>query len=107
MRPHTFRTPAITSKESNMTQSLTTILNDADPESSATLEVRVTGDNSTVSIFPNGYGDCGSEPGHGCPVFLELYQGRLRLIVFPDINDQEPTIIDLEAAREEMFVSSE
>ena len=90
-----------------MRQSLTTTLNDADPESSETLQVRVTANNSAISIFPEGFGDFGSAPGHGCPVFLELYQGRLRLIVFPDINDQEPLIIDLEAAREDQHVPCE
>ena len=90
-----------------MPQSLTTTLTDADPEHSETLQVRVTCNNSAISILPAGYGDFGSAPGHGCPVFLELYQGRLRLIVFPDINDQEPTIIDLEAAREDQHVPCE
>ncbi len=107
MRPHTIRTPAIRSMESNMTQSFTTHLKDADPESSATLQVKVTCDDSSISIFPNGYGDCGSEPGYGCPVFLELYQGHLRLIVFQDINEQNPVIIDLENAREEKFISGD
>ena len=88
-------------------QSLTTHLTDADPDSSESLQVRVTGNQSAISIFPEGYGDFGSAPGHGCPVFLEFYKGRLRLIVFPDINDQEPTIIDLEGAREEQHVSCE
>ena len=88
-------------------QSLTTHLNDADSESSETLQVRVTANDSAISIFPAGYGDFGSAPGHGCPVFLELYQGRLRLIVFSDINNQEPTIIDLEAARDEQHIPCE
>ena len=90
-----------------MKQSLTARLNDADPESSATLRVRVTANDSAISIFPNGYGDFGSAPGHGCPVFLEFYQGRLRLVVFGDINNQEPTIIDLESAREDQHVPCE
>ena len=90
-----------------MRQSLTTILNDADSRSSKTLQVRVTGNHSAISIFPEGYGDFGSAPGHGCPVFLELYRERLRLVVFPDINSQEPTVIDLEAAREDHHVPCE
>ena len=90
-----------------MRQSLTTTLNDADPESSETLQVRVTANDSAISIFPAGHGDFSSADGHGCPVFLELYQGRLRLIVFADINSQEPTIIDLESAREDRHVPCE
>ena len=90
-----------------MSQSLTTILNDADSEHSERLRVRVTANDSAISIFPEGYGDFGSAPGHGCPVFLEFYQGRLRLIVFADINDEEPSIIDLEAARDKQHVPCE
>jgi len=90
-----------------MRQSLTTILNDVDSEYSETLRVRVTANDSAISIFPEGYGDFGTALGHGCPVFLELYRERLRLIVFPDINNQEPTIIDLEAAREDQHVQCE
>jgi len=102
-----FRTPARTSKENDMPQAMTTRLNDGDSEHPETLQVRVTANDSAISIFPEGYGDFGSAPGHGCPVFLELYQGRLRLIVFPDINKQEPTIIDLESARDERHVPCE
>ena len=49
---------------------------------------------------PEGYGDKYSAEGHGCPVGLEIWQGRLRLIVFDDINEEDPQIFDLENARE-------
>ncbi len=89
-----------------MRQSLTTILNDADPEHSERLRVRVAANDSAISIFPAGYGDFSSAPGHGCPVFLELFQGRLRLIVFADINEQDPAIIDLDRAREDRRIEN-
>jgi len=88
-------------------QSLTTILTNADPDHHGSLPIKIVSNDSAISIFPEGYGDFGSAPGHGFPVFLELYEGRLRLVVFPDINDQEPTIIALEAARDEYHVPSE
>ena len=87
--------------------SLTTVLNDADPDHHKSLPIKIVSNDSAISIFPEGYGDFGSASGHGCPVFLELYQGRLRLIVFPDINNQEPIIIDLEAARDEHHIPCE
>ena len=90
-----------------MPQSLTTILNDADPDHHKSLPIKIVSNDSAISIFPDGYGDFGSASGHGCPVFLELYQGRLRLIVFSDINNQQPMIIDLEAARDEHHISCE
>ena len=63
--------------------------------------MQVVANGSALSIFPQGYGDFGSMDGHGCPVFLELYQGRLRLVVFAEINQEDPThIIDVEGASE-------
>jgi hypothetical protein len=38
--------------------------------------------------------------GHGWPIGVEIWQGRLRLIVFDDINREDPQIIDLEKAKE-------
>jgi len=78
-----------------------TDLSDADSEHSSSLRVRVVANGSALSIFPQGYGDFGSVERHGCPVFLELYRGRLRLVVFADIEQEDPTqVIDLEGARE-------
>ena len=90
-----------------MPQAMTTRLNDSDPDHHGSLPIKIVSNDSIISIFPDGYGDFGSTPGHGCPVFMELYQGRLRLIVFPDINNQEPILIDLEAARDEHHIPCE
>jgi hypothetical protein len=58
-------------------------------------------DCKSILIHPKGYGDKHSENGQGTPVMLELYEGRLRLIVWADINNPDAThIIDLEGARE-------
>lgn len=76
-------------------------LADADPESLGSLPVRVVASDFTLSICPQGYGDFTSENGEGCPLFVELYQGRLRVIVFPDINHEDSQIIDLRGARED------
>ena len=87
---------------------LNTVLSDADPNHSGTLPTRVIANDSALSIFPLGYGDFSSADGHGYPVFLELYQGTLRLVVFADINQEEPThIIDLEGAREDRRIEIE
>lgn len=51
-------------------------------------------------IRPEGFGDAYSLEGDGWPIGLELWQGRLRLLVFTDINNEEPQIIDLEKAKE-------
>lgn len=85
-------------------KSISAVLADAHPEHSERLPVRVVANDSAISIFPEGYGDFGSADGHGCPLFIELYEGRLRLIAFADINQQDPSIIDLEAAREDQRI---
>ena len=41
-----------------------------------------------------------SVEGCGYPIALEIWEGRLRLIVFDDIHCEDPKIIDLEGARE-------
>lgn len=87
-------------------QSMTAVLSDGDPKQTGSLKVRVAATCSAISIFPEGYGDFGSADGHGSPVFLELYEGRLRLIVFSDINEQDPTIIDLDGAREDRRIET-
>lgn len=84
-----------------MSATLTIQLNDSDAELSEVLPVKVVADQSSFSICPQEYGDFASAEEHGCPVVLELHQGRLRLIVFSAINREDPThVIDLEGARE-------
>lgn len=76
-------------------------LADADSESLGTLPIRIEASDFAISIYPQGHGDFGSADGHGCPLFIEFYQGRLRVIAFPDINVEDPKIIDLSGARED------
>ena len=88
-----------------MSESQKTTLNmklaDADSDCLGSLPIRIEASDFCISIFPQGHGDFGSEDGHGCPLFLELYKGRLRVIAFPDINSEDPQIIDLSSARED------
>ena len=79
---------------------------DADPSVGNTQPIKVVADQRGVSIEAKGFGDCCSADGHGSPVFLELHQGQLRLIVFSDINEQDPTIIDLDGAREDRRIET-
>jgi hypothetical protein len=86
-------------------QLLAVALHDANSEHSGKLPIRVVGNDSAISIFADGYGDFGSVEGHGCPAFFELYGGKFRLIVFADINREDPThVIDLSQAREDCRV---
>jgi len=80
---------------------LEALLIDADPSFSDRQPIKVVAYQQGVVIDAKGYGDCCSADGHGSPVFLELYQGQLRLIVFADINEQDPEIINLDGAKED------
>ena len=86
-----------------MSRSRTTkaTLIDADSTSLGSQKVIIELTQTAICIRPEGYGDCGSADGYGCPILLERHKGRLRLIVWSDINQQEPQIIDLEGARED------
>ena len=76
------------------------ILTDADPSRSDQQEITLVVEARGVSIEAKGYGDFGSSEGNGSPIFLELYRGNLRLVVSPDIKEEEPMIVDLAGAKE-------
>ena len=65
------------------------------------LPVNIMAESGKLWVQPIGYGDKTSADGHGWPIGLEIWQDRLRLIIFDDINTEEPKIIDLEKARED------
>ena len=82
-------------------QQLELMLKELSPEhSTATIPVYLLCEHGKLWMRPSGYGDACSEDGQGFPIALELWQGRLRLVVFTDINNEEPQILDLENARE-------
>jgi len=57
-------------------------------------------DNLALLIAIDGYGENTSHRG-GYPILLEKHEGRLRLLIWADINQEDPThIIDLEGAKE-------
>lgn len=68
-------------------------------ERQATVTIEKYADGSIGLRIP-GYGTSDMADGHGSPIILELWEGRLRLIAWPNINEYDPTIIDMEGARE-------
>ena len=82
------------------------VLKDVSEKEEFSREVKVSAsaeqDDLAMVIEAKGYGNAGVEDGHGSPVILEVYNGSLRLVVWADINQEDPThIIDLEGARED------
>lgn len=64
------------------------------------INVKILSEGGQLWLQPQGYGEKCVEDGEGFPIGLEIWQGRLRLVVFNDINSEEPQIIDLEQAKE-------
>lgn len=63
--------------------------------------VRIRHTGREVTIEADGYGDLVTTPGYGIPIIIEQLNGVLRVIVWADINQEDPThIIDLGGARE-------
>ena len=64
------------------------------------IKVNILSEGGQLWIQPDGYGEKCAMDNEGWPVGIEIWQGRLRLIVFADINREDPQIIDLEKAKE-------
>ncbi len=64
------------------------------------IKVKILSEGGQIWIGAAGYGEKCADDGKGFPIGIEIWQGRLRLIVFNDINNEEPQIIDLENAKE-------
>jgi hypothetical protein len=72
-----------------------------DPQSSAgKLEVRIEAHDGIISIQPEGHGTCPHEDGSGWPIVLTVVDGKLQVVLFDDINSDEPRVIDMSGARE-------
>jgi len=64
------------------------------------LDIEVINHGDAVLIKAEGYGDCVSEDDCGTPIAIELYDGKLRVIAWADINREDYTdIIDLSGAK--------
>jgi len=65
-----------------------------------TIMLHLLAENGQLWIQPQGYGEKCAEDGEGSPVGMEIWEDRLRLVVFDNINSEDPRIIDLENAKE-------
>jgi hypothetical protein len=76
---------------------------DEQPDKSTRLRIENT--NGTLYIKPEGYGDSCSMDENGCPILIERWNGELRVVVWADVNQEDPThIISLEPAHIERRV---
>jgi len=81
-----------------------TQLKDSENEQQAPicLKIQRSDNDGLVMIGAEGYGEMTAEEGHGFPVVIEHHNGELRMLVWANINQEDPTdIISLEGARED------
>jgi len=64
------------------------------------IEINILSESGKLWIQPKGYGEKCAADDEGFPIGIEIWQGKLRLIAFNDINSEDPQIIDMEAAKE-------
>ena len=58
--------------------------------------------NGMLEIGIKGYGDMTSRNGKGTPILIEQREGKAFLVVWGDINQEDPThVIDLSGAMED------
>ena len=67
------------------------------------VEITVKVNSHCIAIMPKGFGDHCSDDGHGAPIIIEVREGIPFLVVWADINQEDPThIISLSCASENM-----
>lgn len=54
-----------------------------------------------AEVYIRGFGVTNMEDGYGAPVVIDVWEGKTRVLVWGDINDESPThTIDLKDAKE-------
>ncbi len=71
------------------------------------IKVKVLSEGGQIWIQPQGYGEKCTSDGDGFPIGIEIWQGRLRMIIFDDINREDPQVIYLKKARESCRIDSD
>ena len=58
-------------------------------------------DMGTLIVRLDGYGDACSGEGHGFPIMVEVLNGEVRVVLWSEINQHDPThVVPMEGARE-------
>jgi hypothetical protein len=73
----------------------------ADPSVQMGVNVKLYGGQLVIGL--DGLGDKGTQPGYGKPVLVEIWRGEPRVVVWSDINQEDPThTISLAGASEKL-----
>ena len=71
-----------------------------DSATGAKLRLRVRQRNGALELMPKGYGVIDTVDGKGVPLIVEFHDGKLQVVLAPDINSEDLTIIPMENALE-------
>ena len=72
-----------------------------DPVTGKRLQIKLSSNGHQIAIDAKGYGDFTSKKGRGTPAIVEWNDGKLRIVAWGDINQEDPTdIVDLSNAKE-------
>ena len=72
-----------------------------DEKTKEKIEASVSFENGKILIGIKGYGDSFSKDGCGSPIMIDYFNNKLQVVVWSDINEEEPThLIDLKGAKE-------
>lgn len=69
-------------------------------DSGVNLPIRISIVDSIIWIGAKGYGTMGEEDPHGYPIGVELIGGELKVILWDNINYDDPKVISMEGASE-------
>jgi hypothetical protein len=83
-------------------EEITAKIKDLSEKSDNEILVKIRVSSNAIWIQPLGYGEKVSAKGQGWPICLEIWDGKLRLLVWDDINTEDPTVIELEGAKESL-----
>lgn len=76
---------------------------DAAGQSIDRLHVRLEPSERGIDVYFEGYGTADMQDGYGAPMWIELSQGHPRVLLWGDINEEDPTHdISLARARESL-----
>lgn len=58
------------------------------------------GESGMLEIYVEGYGERDADDGDGSIVQIEIWEGELRVLVRQNINCADPTVMNMEMAKE-------
>lgn len=70
------------------------------------IHTEMSANDTLLEIGANGYGEKLAQDGCGYPVIVQYYEGKLKVVIWDDINKETPShMICLEGSREDKRIN--